>query len=513
MDMSKKPRLKSQATASFKVLLILIFNVIWFPQIITPSLCIHPDDPARIDLISSSMFTSGISTLIFSTAGLRLPVLLLPSVDYIRSLNKILQQPGLKCPGAGDIYAMGPEKRMQEWQNRLKYLQGGILMISLLQAFLGLTGIAGLFDSMLSNPLVLIPTTVLVGITYGNLITNSIVGSNISAVTNISNQWGIVTLTVAAILITGFKLQKIECITPTYKFLKGWSITYLKIFKLLPILFAAFLVLIIYPLFTTLIHGKIHEEKPLLEQSLINSNSFILHRPFQYGWPEFHVHAFIQLIPAGLSQLLTSILIFRVTYFVYGKNIKRTKVNRAVLLDGICNLISGTFGMTTLSSPLNIGFVQLTGVGSRWIIQLTGIFLIIFSLSSKLIKFLCLSPLFILTVLFIVSAIVSVTGLSMMKKINFESIRSCTVIGLAICAGLIIPDYIKTFSSDYKILQILIEIFSSGVVICIISASILKELLPQSVQPDFSEKGLESDEESKREFELTTCEEVLACCL
>lgn len=56
------------------------------------------------------------------------------------------------------------------------------------------TGITDIFDRMLSNPLVLAPATIIVGLTYANHIMNLTMESNFPIISNTSNQWGIIIL-------------------------------------------------------------------------------------------------------------------------------------------------------------------------------------------------------------------------------------------------------------------------------------------------------------------------------
>lgn len=70
----------------------------------------------------------------------RLPTVTVPSAVYASSLLSLLHSPSLQCPSNGDLYAMGPSLRTQEWQTRLREVQGVLLFTGGLQTLLGVSG-------------------------------------------------------------------------------------------------------------------------------------------------------------------------------------------------------------------------------------------------------------------------------------------------------------------------------------------------------------------------------------
>ncbi len=61
-------------------------------------------------------------------------------MGYLVCTFVFLNQQTQLCPGDGDIYAMGPHRRTEEWQRRLQIVQGAVLMTCLTQILIGLIG-------------------------------------------------------------------------------------------------------------------------------------------------------------------------------------------------------------------------------------------------------------------------------------------------------------------------------------------------------------------------------------
>lgn len=61
-------------------------------------------------------------------------------LGYLICVILFLNQPSQRCPGNGDLYSMGTELRTKEWQTRFQTAQEGVLMVSIVQIIVGITG-------------------------------------------------------------------------------------------------------------------------------------------------------------------------------------------------------------------------------------------------------------------------------------------------------------------------------------------------------------------------------------
>ena len=62
------------------------------------------------------------------------------SFTYITCSLAILNLPQWKCPPPGDIFAMGHELRTEEWQMRMREIQGAIIAASAFEIIIGYCG-------------------------------------------------------------------------------------------------------------------------------------------------------------------------------------------------------------------------------------------------------------------------------------------------------------------------------------------------------------------------------------
>ena len=61
-------------------------------------------------------------------------------MGYILCILALLDQEQQKCPGAGDIFAMGVNNRTQEWRHRLQVVQGAVIISCIMQMVMSSIG-------------------------------------------------------------------------------------------------------------------------------------------------------------------------------------------------------------------------------------------------------------------------------------------------------------------------------------------------------------------------------------
>lgn len=59
---------------------------------------------------------------------------------YMSFTLPILNLEKWQCYSEVDLFSMGPERRTQEWQIRIQYIQGAIISIGVIQMLLGYSG-------------------------------------------------------------------------------------------------------------------------------------------------------------------------------------------------------------------------------------------------------------------------------------------------------------------------------------------------------------------------------------
>lgn len=111
------------------------------PFILTPALCMDDDDPDKANIINTLIFMSGIITILQSTIGSRLPIVQGGSFSYLVPSLAILTLPKWQCPSAEEFATLTPEQKTEEWQIRMREIQGAIIFAALFEVIFSITGI------------------------------------------------------------------------------------------------------------------------------------------------------------------------------------------------------------------------------------------------------------------------------------------------------------------------------------------------------------------------------------
>lgn len=153
------------------------------------------------------------------------------------------------------------------------------------------------------------------------------------------------------------------------------------------------------------------------------------------------------------------------------------QINRGVLGEGLGCLIASLLGSTPVTGySTNAGIISITGVASRKVFISAGIWFIIFGFSSKLSALISAIPAAVIGGVFvIVCAIISISGLEVMKKIPFHE-KETYVFGIPMVLTLALTFIPKDYVSGLP--QMLQYLFSSPVATASIVAIMLNKLLP-----------------------------------
>ena len=123
----------------------MVGGTLTIPFILFPKLCIEEDDPARGYIISTVFFISGLITLMQTTFGVRLPIVQGGSFAYLVPILAILSLPENECPadfaknGWGNL-TLTSEEKTEEWQKRMRVIQGAVAVASVFQVIVGYFG-------------------------------------------------------------------------------------------------------------------------------------------------------------------------------------------------------------------------------------------------------------------------------------------------------------------------------------------------------------------------------------
>ena len=177
------------------------------PFLICPALCIEETDAARGYIMSTLLFVSGIVTVLQSTIGIRLPIVQGGTFSFITPTFAILALKQYRCPedfaqnGWGNMTA---EDKTEEWQVRMRAIQGSICVASVLQVVMGYCGIIGIMLKYIT-PLTIAPSVAMIGISlFGSA--NSLCAGN----------WGISMGTVLVMVLFSQYLKDAPLPVPSF---------------------------------------------------------------------------------------------------------------------------------------------------------------------------------------------------------------------------------------------------------------------------------------------------------
>ncbi|KAF7707708.1 hypothetical protein HF521_018926 [Silurus meridionalis] len=211
---------------------ILAFGgILAIPLILAEPLCIKDNNAAKSQLVSTIFFVSGICTMLQTTIGTRLPILQGGTFTFVTPTLAILALPKWKCPKGSvtpdfnaTVASVSHTDPEEVWKMRIREIQGAILVASLLQVVLGLSGLVG-FVLKFIGPLSIAPTINLIGLSLF-----------IQAGKKSGSHWGISAMTVFLILFFSQYLSKIKVPLIAYRD-KKWIVFHYPLFSLFSVLF------------------------------------------------------------------------------------------------------------------------------------------------------------------------------------------------------------------------------------------------------------------------------------
>jgi NCS2 family nucleobase:cation symporter-2 len=199
---------------------------------------------------------------------------------------------------------------------------------------------------------------------------------------------------------------------------------------------------------------------------------------FAFGWPQFKLGAILGILAAQFGSMLETVGDIYATGTVLNEEVKKENLQGAVAVDGIASSIATIFnGFSLTSFSQNIGVIGITRVGSRHVVRIGGIILVIMGLFPKFAAIITAMPAPVLggvgIVMFGSVAAAGVGQLAGIKLTPRELLIFATAIGLGLGFGLASGDALANLP---KALQIILH---SGVVVGAIVAILLNEVIPK----------------------------------
>jgi len=397
----EKAWLIKSLTAAKQDYLTMLGSTVAIPLLLAGHLGLE-DKPVELGwLIGTMFFVSGITTLLQTTLGNRLPIVQGGTFSFL--------QPAFAVCGMAALANAG-------WEVRLQHIQGAVIAGSVFEIAIGYTGVVGRLLRFI-GPIAIAPTIALIGLTLFKF------GAPVAG-----KHWGIGGLTILLIIVFSQYLRRVH-----------------RVFELFPILLGILAAWGVAALLTAT--GTFPEGHPAYV-STVNIQAapwFRVPYPFQWGWPQFGVAATVGMLAGYLASMVESIGDYYACARLSGAPIpNRRVINRGIGMEGIGCLIAGLFGTGngTTSYSENIGAIGLTRVGSRRVVQVGALLMIALGAMGKFgAIFTTIPPPVVGGMYCAMFGMIAAVGLSNLQFVDLNSARNLFIIGFAFFMGISVPEY------------------------------------------------------------------------
>ena len=396
------PPLRESLLLGFQHYLTMFGSTVAIPLLLAQHFGIT--DPADLGrLVGTMFFVSGITTLLQTTFGNRLPIVQGGTFSFLAPAIAICGMAALRDAG---------------WEVRMRHVQGAVIAGAFFEILLGYTGLVGKLLRFV-GPITIAPTIALIGLALFRF------GAPVAG-----EDWAIGGLTILLILLFSQYLRRRH-----------------RAFEMFPVLLG---ILGAWGVAAALsgagVLGPGHPSRVSLE-SVRNAQWVQLPLPFQWGAPVFALSTAVGMLAGYLASIVESVGDYYACARLSGAPIPTEKtVNRGIGMEGIGCLVAGIFGTGngTTSYSENIGAIGLTRVGSRRVVQAGAGLMIVLAIFGKFGAFFGTIPKPIVGGMYCTMfGMIAAVGLSNLQFVDLNSARNLFILGFSFFMGLSLPEYFE----------------------------------------------------------------------
>uniref|UniRef100_H0XPQ7 Solute carrier family 23 member 2 n=1 Tax=Otolemur garnettii TaxID=30611 RepID=H0XPQ7_OTOGA len=402
------------------------------PLILAKDLCLQHDPLTQSYLISTIFFVSGICTLLQVLFGVRLPILQGGTFAFVAPSLAMLSLPDWKCPewtlNASQVNTSSPEFT-EEWQKRIRELQGAIMVASCVQMLVGFSGLIG-FLMRFIGPLTIAPTISLVALPLFDSVSN-----------DAGIHWGISAMTIFLIVLFSQYLKNVVVLLPVYGGDKKCHTSKFYLFQVFPVLLALCISwLVCFVLTDTNVLPTVPSAYGYLARTdtkgsvLSQAPWFRFPYPGQWGVPTVSLAGVFGIIAGVISSMVESVGdYYACARLVGAPPPPKHAINRGIGIEGLGCLLAGAWGTGngTTSYSENVGALGITKVGSRMVIVAAGCVLLLMGMFGKI------------GAAFATIPTRAHPGSFLLQYVDMNSSRNLFVFGFSIYCGLAIPNWVN----------------------------------------------------------------------
>ena len=436
-----KPPLVETTVLGLQHYLTMFGSTLAIPLILSKPLGLE-DKPVELGwLIATMFFVSGITTLLQTTWGNRLPIVQGGTFSFLAPTIAVCGMAALNNSG---------------WEVRMQHVQGAIILGSLVEIGVGATGLVGRLLRFV-GPITIAPTIALIGLALFKF------GAPMAG-----THWPVGGLTIILIILFSqylkSKHRSFELYPILLAILTAWAAA--------AILTVAGVFTVGHPSFTSM-------------ENLRNAPWLRVPYPLQWGIPQFGIAAFVGMLAGYIASMVESIGDYYACARLSGAPTPDKRlINRGITFEGIGCFVAGIFGTGngTTSYSENIGAIGLTRVGSRRVVQAGAIIMILLGTVSKFGALFTTIPSPIVGGMYCAMfGMIAAVGLSNLQFVDLNSTRNLFILGFAFFMGLSVPEYFASNPSTLNpewLSNIINTLGSTGMAVGAFIALLLDNTIP-----------------------------------
>ncbi|KAL2536156.1 Nucleobase-ascorbate transporter 12 [Forsythia ovata] len=418
----------------FQHYLSMLGSLILIPLVIVPAMGGTYEDTANV--ISTVLFMSGVTTLLHTSLGSRLPLIQGPSFVYLAPALAIINSPEFLGLNGNNF------------KHIMKELQGAVIIGSAFQAFLGYSGLMTILLRVI-NPVVVSPTIAAVGLSF-----YSYGFPRLGACVEIG------AMQIVLVVIFSLYLRKVSVLDHRvfliYAVPLGLAITWGTAFLLTEAGVYNYkgCDANVPPSNIISDHCRKHVSRMKYcrvdtSNALRSSPWFRFPYPLQWGTPVFHWKMALVMCVVSIISSVDSVGSYHASsLLVASRPPTRGVVSRGIGLEGLSSILAGLWGTGTGFTTLteNVHTIAVTKMGSRRAVELGACVLIILSFVGKVGGFIASIPeVMVAALLCFTWAMLTALGLSNLRYSEAGSSRNIIIVGLSLFFSLSIPAYFQQY--------------------------------------------------------------------
>ncbi|KAJ4811000.1 Nucleobase-ascorbate transporter 12 [Rhynchospora pubera] len=414
--------------------LSILGSLILIPLVIVPAMGGSYEDRAAV--VSTVLLVSGVTTLLHTLLGTRLPLVQGPSFVYLAPALALINSPEFQA------------LNQNNFKHIMKELQGALIIAAAFQAIIGYTGVMALLLRLIS-PIVVSSTIAALGLSFFSY-----------GFTQVGACLEIGILQILLVFIFSLYLRKIKLfgyrVFLIYAVPLGLGITWAIAFVLTETGVYSYKGCDANIPASNNVSEYCRKHVTRMKHCRANTSHalrdapwFRFPYPLQWGTPVFNWKMALVMCLVSIIASVDSVGCYHASSLLVAERPPTAGVvSRGIGMEGITSLLAGLWGTGVGSSTLteNVHTIAVTKMGSRRAVQFGAVLLILISLIGKVGGFIASIPdVMVAALLCFMWAMLAALGLSNLRYSSNGSSRNSIVVGLALFFSLSVPAYFQQY--------------------------------------------------------------------